>query len=114
MTEDEDTPTERYCLDCGYDGPHSCTAAYETVTMKIYKFLVSQDYPVVVGTVVYSDCLAIVLAHDVPEARKIAKDFLANHKDPYASRAIDSAWLDYVEPEEFSLDNPCAIGATLG
>ncbi len=82
--------------------------------MFVYKFIATRDYPVHVGSVVYKDCLAIVVAPNVSEARRIAKEFLANHKDPYANRTIDSAWIDFVDPTEFPVDTPCCIGATLG
>ncbi len=82
--------------------------------LRIFKFIITQDDPIQIGTIIYSDCLAIVLAHDVAEARAVAKAFLAAHKDPYANRVIDAAWLDYVTPEEFSIDAPRCVGVTLG
>ncbi len=82
--------------------------------LRIFKFIITKDDPIALGTVIYSDCLAIVLAHDAGEARVLAKRFLADSPDPFMRRPIDSAWIDYVTPEEISIDTPRCLGATLG
>lgn len=75
--------------------------------MKLYKFLITQDAPIVVDGIYHDQLMSFVLAES-PEAAKdeLQKLCALLYPDP-----VEYAWLDFVTPQEIDVaDGPRVVG----
>lgn len=80
--------------------------------MRLFKFLIREDAPIVVDGIVHDKLLSFVLASSPEEAKDELRKLLElSYLDP-----IEYAWLDFVIPLEIDVeDGPRVVGyAKLG
>ncbi len=75
--------------------------------MKLFKFLIRQDEPILVDGIFHDQLLSFVLADSVEGAKDELRKMLSLiYPDP-----VDYSWLDFVQPTEVdATDGPRVIG----
>lgn len=75
--------------------------------MKLFKFLIRQDEPIVVDGIFHDQLLSFVLA----DSAEGAKDELCKMLSLIYSDPVEYAWVDFVEPTEVdTTDGPRVVG----
>ncbi len=75
--------------------------------MRLFKFLITQDAPIIVDGILHDQLMSFVLA----ESSEAAKDELRKLCALLYSDPIEYAWLDFVSPQEIDVgDGPRVVG----